>query len=224
MDTYSLILTLHIFSGFTALLIGLLPMFTAKGSPRHVLSGKVYFWAMFGVFLTSSSMFFFKPDELMFLLLIGIFSFYLTFTGARAVRYKRAGGKIAGLDWAVAVLVAGAALLMEGMAIWSMVNGATGMAILYGVFGTICAINAFRDLYRFYRFQNNIGNFDRQAWLYLHISRMGGSYIATFTAFCVVNNALIPVPALVVWLAPGIIGGIIVGRNIRKRRQQAYSH
>jgi len=221
MNTYALILALHVFAGFTALLVGLVPMFTAKGSSRHVQSGKVYFWAMFGVFLTSSAMFFFKPDRLLFLFLIGIFSFYLTFTGSRAVRYKKRGSQVAPLDWAVAGVVSVAGLVMLGMGVWCFYKGSTGGGILYSVFGGICASNAIRDLFSFHRFQNNIGTHDPNAWLYQHISRMGGSYIATFTAFCVVNNFFLP--NLVVWLAPAIIGGYLISRNIRKRRQEAMS-
>jgi hypothetical protein len=41
---------------------------------------------------------------------------------------------------------------------------------------------------------------------------MGGSYIATVTAFLVVNNPP-QIPGLVVWIAPGVIGGIIIGRT-----------
>ena len=48
-------------------------------------------------------------------------------------------------------------------------------------------------------------------WFQNHISRMGGSYIATVTAFLVVNNPPY-VPGLVAWIAPGVIGGFIISR------------
>ena len=41
---------------------------------------------------------------------------------------------------------------------------------------------------------------------------MGGSYIATVTAFLVVNNPPY-VPGLVVWIAPGVIGGFIIAKT-----------
>jgi len=57
-------------------------------------------------------------------------------------------------------------------------------------------------------------------WFYNHIARMVGSYIATVTAFCVVNSSNFPayVPTLVIWVLPGVIGGIAIGRWIRYYR------
>jgi hypothetical protein len=51
-----------------------------------------------------------------------------------------------------------------------------------------------------------------------HISRMGGSYIATVTAFLVVNNHNV-LPPLVAWIAR-VIGGMIIGRVRRKYKQK----
>ena len=48
-------------------------------------------------------------------------------------------------------------------------------------------------------------------WLLNHIARMTGSYIATLTAFFVVNNKGY-FPELVVWLGPSIIGTFIIIR------------
>ena len=49
-------------------------------------------------------------------------------------------------------------------------------------------------------------------WFQNHISRMGGSYIATVTAFLAVNNPPF-IPGLVVWIAPGVIGGFIIAKT-----------
>ncbi len=49
-------------------------------------------------------------------------------------------------------------------------------------------------------------------WFQNHISRMGGSYVATVMAFLVVNNPPF-IPSLVVWIAPGIIVGFIIART-----------
>ncbi len=218
MEIYSILLTLHIISGFTALIIGLVPMIGQKGSTRHIVSGKIYFWASFGVFLTSSSMFFFKPDELLFLLLVGIFSFYQTFSGARIVRYKNPQKRIAPLDWSVGGLVLIAGLSMIFLGGRSLYTGIVGLGILYLVFGTLCTGLALMDLKDFY--QRHIGDWpEKRHWLFRHVSRMGGSYIATFTAFCVVNVDFLP--NLVVWLSPGVIGGILIARTIRGLKGKA---
>jgi hypothetical protein len=48
---------------------------------------------------------------------------------------------------------------------------------------------------------------------------MGGSYISAVTAFVVVNIQL-PQFQWVLWILPGIIGGILIGRTIRKYKVQ----
>jgi uncharacterized membrane protein YfcA len=47
---------------------------------------------------------------------------------------------------------------------------------------------------------------------------MTGAYIAAFTAFLVINNTFLP-PVLA-WSLPGIIGGIFIGRTLRKIKSQ----
>ncbi len=217
MDLYSILLTIHVICGFSALLFGLGPMVTKKGGRLHVQLGRVYFYTMFGVFLTSSLMFCFKPDHLLFLFLIGVFSFYNTFTGSRAVLYKKVTKPIAKLDWIVATLVAMAGVAMIGLGGYNILLGKTGLAILYIVFGSICTSLSFSDLRFFYKQQKGIAPLDPKHWLYKHIIRMGGSYIATFTAFCVVNNTILP--GLIAWLAPGVIGGILIGSSIKKLKK-----
>ena len=51
-----------------------------------------------------------------------------------------------------------------------------------------------------------------------HIGRMTGAYIAAFTAFLVINNTFLP--QVLAWSLPGIIGGIFIGRTLRKLRTQ----
>ena len=51
---------------------------------------------------------------------------------------------------------------------------------------------------------------------------MGGAYIATVTAFLVVNNPPY-IPGLVVWIAPGAIGGMMIGRTRRYYMEKAKS-
>ncbi len=59
-------------------------------------------------------------------------------------------------------------------------------------------------------------------WFQNHISRMGGSYIATVTAFLVVNNPPY-ILGLVVWIAPGVIGGTIIN-FIRRSYHKKYEN
>ncbi|MBC7922645.1 MAG: hypothetical protein H7Z75_16310, partial [Ferruginibacter sp.] len=54
----------------------------------------------------------------------------------------------------------------------------------------------------------------RLDWLRMHIERMGGAYIATVTAFLVVNVRV--EPAFIPWLLPGLLGGFGIRYFVRK--------
>lgn len=216
MDSYTYILWVHIASGFIALLVGLITMATKKGGRNHIFSGRIYFYAMLGVFLTSCLMFFFKPEKLLFLFLIGIFSFYNTLSGVRLLYYKNKGKKSRKLDWFICSFVFCIGLTMVGLGIKALIIGNIGRAVLYIVFGTICFLISGSDL-KFLLDQDK-GLNAPGAHLTKHVIRMGGSYIATFTAFVVVNNFFLP--PLIAWLGPGVIGGIIISKVVRKMKKQ----
>jgi len=180
MDNYTYILWLHIFSGFLALIVGLIPMVTKKGSKKHIVSGRIYFYAMFGVFLTTIMMFFIKPHRLLFLLLIGIFSFYNTWSGVRFLHYKKANDKVRQLDWVISSLVFSAGLSMVVLGLYNFTQASLGQGVLYLVFGSICTSLAGTDLAFLSR--QTKGQDPGNSWLQKHVIRMGGSYIATFTA------------------------------------------
>lgn len=213
-------LWIHIAAGFTALTIGLVPMFAQKGGKAHVGSGKAFFWAMMLVAASAVLTFFIKPysDSRLFLLFIGVFSFYLAYTGVAVVRYKQKTRAIRPVDrWlSLAGLAAGAA--MVGLSVWFMIQGIVFYGVLYVVFGVFQGRIALSD-WRYYQNRSQSES-PKIAWFFTHMSRMLGAYIATVTAFCVVNGHHIPLPGLVLWLAPGLIGGIGIGRWVRHYRKK----
>ena len=212
MQTFlKLALYLHIFSGFTALTTGLVPMFSKKGSKVHTTWGKVYFWAMFMVAVTALIRFQMKP-RLIFLAGIAIFSFYNTFTGVRLI-HRKTNPKPIFIDWFGAVFMV--------VSSWAMLYFAylafkidLSLTILFTIFGIFMFILAFEDLQVFTgrkKIDNDVP-VPLRYWFQNHISRMGGSYIATVTAFLVVNNPPY-IPELVVWIAPGVIGGFLITKT-----------
>lgn len=209
----------HIAAGFLALVTGLVPMFSKKGGKAHVLWGKVYFWAMFVVALTALIRFQMKLN-LIFLAGIAVFSFYNTFTGVRLI-HRKDNGKSVFLDWFASIL---GVICSLGMVYFSYLASKIDNVfyiVLFLVFGIFMFVLAFEDL-KIFAGRKSIGSEDGtpvpvRYWFQNHISRMGGSYIATVTAFLVVNNPPY-IPGLVVWLAPGIIGGVIISRT------RAYYH
>ena len=66
------LLIIHILCGFTALVTGGIASFTKKGGKAHRLSGKWYFGAMTGVFITAIAVSILK--SLAFLFMVGFFS------------------------------------------------------------------------------------------------------------------------------------------------------
>jgi hypothetical protein len=205
-------LYLHIFSGFTALVTGLVPMFSQKGGKTHILWGKVYYWAMFIVALTALIRFQMKLN-LIFLSGIAVFSFYNTFTGVRLIRRKE-NPKPEFVDWFGVILMVIGSLIMLYFSYLAFKMDNVFYTTLFTIFGLFMLALSFEDL-RVFLGKKEIDNtvpVPTRYWFQNHISRMGGSYIATVTAFLVVNNPP-QIPGLVVWIAPGVIGGIIITRT-----------
>jgi uncharacterized membrane protein len=207
----TLTLYVHIASGFIALLTGLVPMFAKKGGKAHIFWGKVYFWSMFLVALTALLRFQMKLN-LIFLAGIAIFSFYNTFTGVRLIQRKETH-KASLLDYFASILAVFCAFGMLYFAYLAFKIDSTFYSVLFPIFGIFIFLLAFEDL-RVFMGKKTIDNdqpVPLRYWFQNHISRMGGSYIATVTAFLVVNNPPY-IPGLVVWIAPGLIGGTIISR------------
>jgi uncharacterized membrane protein len=202
-------LYLHIFAGFTALTTGLIPMFSKKGSKLHTTWGTVYYWAMFLVALTALIRFQMKTN-LIFLSGIAVFSFYNTFTGVRLIHRKN-NPKPKFIDWFGATLMVIGSMLMLYFSYLVFKMDNITFTILFSVFGIFMLVLALEDL-RVFTGRKQINNdvpLQTRYWFQNHISRMGGSYIATVTAFLVVNNPPF-IPELVVWIAPGVIGGVLI--------------
>lgn len=207
-------LYLHIFAGFTALVTGLVPMFSKKGSKTHTTWGKVYYWAMFIVAITALIRFQMKLN-LIFLTGIAVFSFYNTFTGVRLIRRKD-NPKPEFIDWFGAILMVISSLGMLYFSYLAYQKDNIFYTILFAIFGLFMFVLSYEDL-RVFSGNKQIDNdvpLQTRYWFQNHISRMGGSYLATLTAFLVVNNPPF-IPGLVVWIAPGVIGGFVIARTRR---------
>lgn len=206
-----LVLWLHIGAGFIAFFVAPVALATRKGGTTHRKWGKIYFWAMTVSVLSSLLVAAYRPN--VFLFLIGIFSFYLAFTGYRALRRKRPldGQSATTFDWAVASLTLAASLYMIAQ---GSINLSTfglrlnPVLILFGVLGVLASGN---DLYKFVRFSS-----DGNAWYFDHMSGMVASYIAAVSAFSVVNFTFLP--PLVRWLWPTVIGGSLLTYFITREK------
>ena len=204
----TVLLIIHVVSGFTALITGGIASFTKKGGARHRSSGKWYFGAMTGVFVTAIAVAILK--NLAFLFMIGFFSYYFVVRGYRQLYLKGLGRtqKATALDWAITSV---AFLFGIGLLGWAVYQKMASISFwpVPMVFGIVSASFAVMDA-RLYI--NGPGY--KQHWLTGHIVSMGAGYIATWTAFVVTNVKFLP--PVFVWLAPSVIGSILISRSIRR--------
>lgn len=210
------LLILHIATGFTALMVGLIPMFSKKGSRLHNRAGLIYVYCMITVAVTALLLCVLQPFKMMRLFLTGIaiFSFYLSMTGWRATKQKKNGP--ATFDKGLTFITLAVSLLMIGFGVYLMVlNGASFFPILFSFFGVLTLVFAGRDI------QLMAQPAEEMHWYFQHFTRMGGSYIATFTAALVTNlGRMLPENApewvaTAVWIAPSMVGGFLIARTVR---------
>lgn len=183
-------LILHITAGFIALVTGLIAILARKGMKIHRASGKIYFWSMLAVAVTAVFMSLIK--DLDFFLMISMFAFYSAYAGFRAIRNKTRRASIP--DW----LMTAVALATCGF----MVASGNIILIVFGIIFSLLAISDAKDF-----LQKEPISLKSKRWLLVHISKMMSAYIATVTAFVVVNlSDVVPQQLnVVVWLAPTAI-------------------
>ena len=202
-------LLLHIMCGTIALIVAPLAMITIKGGLWHRRWGKIYFWAMVGISISATVMCFIRSG--LFLFLVAIFSFYLALTGYTVLKRKKPEDRPGWLDWfaAIAMLIAGVALVATG-ALDSSLGNERYVRIVFGLLGLRLSL---LDIRRFIKPSQ-----DKRAWMFSHMTRFLATYIATVTAFSVVNFQFLPY--LWRWLWPTVIGiaGIFIWRAYYERK------
>jgi uncharacterized membrane protein len=190
METFiNITLGLHVVSGFTALVTGLIAMAAKKGGKAHKLNGLIFFIAMLTVSVSALVVSVQRDNQ--FLLHIGLFALYQNVSGYRAIKNK--SRKPSWLDWGIVAIGA--------------INGAYMVAtlnIVLAVFGGISLFLVVGDLNIYIRLARNL-EIPKMAWLRQHIGMMMGTYIATSTAFLLVNLRDFQ-PYWIPWLAPTLLG------------------
>ena len=205
----------HIVNGTVALIVAPMAMITVKGGPWHRRWGKIYFWAMAGVAASAVVMCFIRSG--VFLFLVAIFSFYLALTGYTVLRRKKPEDRPGVLDWlaAIAMLLAGIALIATGALDANLGN----QRWVRVVFGSIGLFLSGMDIWRFFK-----PSLKKRAWWFEHMTRFLAAYLATVTAFSVVNFQFLPY--LWRWLGPTAVGVplIIIWRAYYARQFSRDAH
>lgn len=216
MDTlFTTLLILHIAAGSIALVTGSIASVSKKGSKIHKRGGRIYYYGMIAVAVTAFGMSIMKENQ--FLLAVGIFSLYMAYTGNRAVKKRKNEARyLQWIDDAMVTAGMGGGGLLIFLGLPSLLQGTVNMNIVSVIFGAITLWMALQDLKM--RFSEK--RYDKKANLILHISRMGGAFIATVTAFLVTNVYI--EPQWILWLAPTAAGSIFMARASRKWRKKLY--
>lgn len=191
---YKLFLYIHIVAGFTALASSIIPISSKKGGKTHRISGKVFFWSMVFTTISAVAIAIYKTNY--FLFYIGIFSFYFAFAGNRIVRITKES-KILFLDNLVFCF---SAVCCAAMIVFAALQKNVVLFIFSLIF-----LMGIRNGFVFYR---SAEAKRKENYLLLHLQFMLGACIATFTAFLVVNIKM--QPAWLPWIAPTIIGSVLI--------------
>jgi hypothetical protein len=193
---FKILLLLHIFGGGVGLLSGTINIIRKKGDKKHKLTGKFFLYGMMLSGVSALALSVMHPNY--FLFIVGIFTLYMVSTGERYLFLKQLlnGQSPIFLDWILAgsMLVFGIAFIVFGIKIYLQQEK---FGLVFLVFGYISLRFVYSD------WQNYTGKAKhKNYWLLAHLQRMTGAYIASLTAFLVVNKLL---PRIIIWLLPTIL-------------------
>ena len=206
---FNILLIVHIAGGGLSFLLGGIILGMKKGDSVHQLVGSVYFYAMLTAALVSLPMACIHPNY--FLFIIGVFTSYMLLTGKRYLK-KKSIAEVKWMDWALTIVMAIFGLGFIGFGYFLLISG-NSFGVVMLVFGGVSLLFVYKDVAN-YRGKSKIRNFGTVT----HIQRMIGSYIASVTAFLVVNNTFLP--NVVAWLLPTVLLVPLLIRWSRKYQVQ----
>ncbi|PSL45341.1 hypothetical protein CLV51_10443 [Chitinophaga niastensis] len=207
---FSAVLAIHIAGGTLSLITGMLAITTQKGGRHHRINGKLYCAGMTIIFITAIAMALIK--ELTFLLMVSFFSYHQLVRGYRALYLKKLH-KGQRMTWVDVLINSIAAVFMICLLAWGLTGDWSLLRIVAIVFGLSGILVVTLDVRKFY-----VRPVEKQHWFYSHISGMGGAYIATITAFLVVNVRFLP--GWIVWLGPLTVGLVIINITIARYKRK----
>ena len=183
-----------------------------KGGRPHVMAGRVYAIAMTAISLTALPLAILGSS--IFLLLIGVFSFYLVFAGWRFARNRR--GHPQPVDWCAVAIMGLTGLAMGGYGV-ALAIGGNGQWVTMLIFGGIAVALSLADAQYYFRLVRR-GPAAGSLRIQRHLTNMLAATIATVMAVLVVNAYT--EPAWLAWILPTVvIMPLIIWWNVRLVRQ-----
>lgn len=214
MDAVKLLLTLHVAAGSVALLAAFAAISLKKGSPKHNLVGRIYFWAMMAVALTAIPVSIARPNLMLFF--VALFSSYMAYSGWRFGQKSRyIMNRPPAIEWGM--LLVGLAMVTTGLIEVFAVSPMGWVLVAFGSIGIQFAVQDIRSWGKTEEFAKRISN---------HLTHMLGGTIATITAVLV--QQVVPrlgednPYAVAVWLAPTVIITPMIAiwaRQVQKAKQ-----
>lgn len=198
---FKIFLTIHIIGGATGLLTGIVNMIAKKGNLKHKIVGKIFSVSMLTTGLSSLVLSVLHPSRFMFM--VGAFTVYMVGTGNRYLHLKmlNKNQKPKIIDWTLTLSMLLAGVLFIGLGTVNLLkSNLFGLVfITFGFLGLLFVRHDFKN----YSGKSNILNY----WLSEHLQRMIGAFIASSTAFLVVNAKYLPeyIPIILYWLLPTVI-------------------
>jgi len=137
-----------------------------------------------------------------FLFMVGLFTLYMVGSGQRYLKHKKIETQgVEKIDWVITIIMLIGGLLFVGLGILHLVK-MNLFGLVFVTFGSLGLLFVWQDFLNF-----NHKTSTKNYWLIGHLQRMTGAFIASMTAFLVVNTKYFPdtIPEFAFWLLPTII-------------------
>lgn len=193
---FTFFLILHIAGGSIGLLSGILVLSLTKGKKLHKTLGMLFVFGMMTAGVSSLTLAIMHPNP--FLFMIGVFTLYMTGTGFRSIKLKSSNTTPGAFDRILQIGMGISGIILIGWGAKLLFTGSMFGVVLI-TFGGIGMVMLIFDLKKMGKPEP-----DKLAYIRIHIQRLLGAFIASFTAFLVVNLDYMPdlIPGWMYWILP----------------------
>ncbi|MFN8303304.1 MAG: hypothetical protein U0U46_12475 [Saprospiraceae bacterium] len=214
-------LIIHIIAGASTLIAGPVAIFyNFKDARKHRLAGKVFFYAMLVVCVSSWMGYVKRPDQPFFQFLLGVAMIVLAsvLRKVRAIQFMKNLRRPGGFDIAYTVMLGLTGMWLFSRALWHFEHGTMiALPILLLVFGVMALSDTVQNC-RLFLWKRAVSSHE---WYRLHVGTMLGAFTASTTAFTV--NAATFLPWYLQWFGPALAIiplQIYFGRKLRRRSER----
>ncbi|MFK8006836.1 MAG: hypothetical protein AB8H03_10705 [Saprospiraceae bacterium] len=207
------LLTIHVFCGFSSIILFWIPIFLKKGSKNHILIGKIYVFLMWMVVISAGLLSI--KNIILGKFVVAVFLGFLAIITANPLWYgiailknkKGLSDSYRKKHMAFNVLITLAGVLLFAYGIYLKGQGQGILMLIFGILG----MSSGRDVMISYQRKN-----ENSSWIEEHISGMLVSGIAGYTAFAVFGGSnffreyLTGYWSIIPWVAPTVIGIVII--------------